>query len=409
MHATTSTPYLTNGDRLRNLRLAKGWTQDILAGRSGFSVSAIRKYENGQRSLDRGSVILALAKALDAHPVDITGHPYPVPPGDHDGQIATGAVAAIYRALMVHGRPPAVTEEEAAAVDLGDLAARVAEACRHRQRAALASSAKVLPALLRDLQIAVTALPAGPDRRIAYDLLASGYECAMQLTYKLGHVAIATLATERVVWSALETGDPLRIIAARWYEAGEFINLGEHDIATDITEDALRDLARPAYRGDPAAISLRGAMHLKQGLNAARAADGKTAEASWRRAQTAADDLGADRNDYELQFGPTNCALWGVTLPLELGRGRDAVRRAEGITLPDDYADERRAHFYIDLGRAHWYAGNRDAAIESFLRAEEIAPQQTRMHAGVRETVTTMIRTARPGALQEFALRAGVL
>lgn len=43
----------------------------------------------------------------------------------------------------------------------------------------------------------------------------------MQYLYKLGHTSDATLATERVLWSAQESGDRLRALAAHWYDAGE--------------------------------------------------------------------------------------------------------------------------------------------------------------------------------------------
>jgi transcriptional regulator with XRE-family HTH domain len=399
---------MSNGQRLKNLRLAKGWKQPQLAAATGYSVSAIGKFERGERSLDSGQVVLKFAKALDCHPTQITGTPYPVAADDRDGQIAAGAVTAVHRALLVHGRPPRVTDEEATGVDLDDLAVRVAAATDLRQRAALARTAEVLPALLRDLQVAVAVLADGPQRRRAYGLLTSGYECAMQFAYKMGHTAIATLATERVVWAALETGDPLRVLSARWYEAGEFIALGEHSVAGDIIDHALVELDEIGSQG-PKAVSLRGAMHLKAALNHARAADLTAAEMSWRHAVAAAEQLGADRNDFQLMFGPTNAAIWGVTIPLEFGRGREAVRRAESVRLPAGYGAERSSHFFIDLGRARWHNADRDGALEAFLRAEKIAPQQTRLHSGLRETVATMIRTARPGLLQEFALRARVL
>jgi hypothetical protein len=110
-----------------------------------------------------------------------------------------------------------------------------------------------------------------------------------------------------------------------------------------------------------------------------------------------------------MQFGPTNTALWSVSLPVEMGRGKDAVARAEKVKLPADYSRERRSHFHIDRGRAYFYNGQRDEAVRAFLDAERLAPQATRAHAGVRETVGTMIRTRKRGDLVELGIRLGVV
>lgn len=406
-HHADNPPAESNGQRLARLRARHRWTQQRLATESGYTVSAVKKFEQGLRSLDRPAVVLAFAQALDCHPTEITGAPYVPVQADRDGQTAVASVAAVRRALMRHGRPARPTEAEAATVDLSDLRARVVEANAHRQAAALTQSGTLLPALLRDLQVAAE-LTAGDDRRATFGLLASGYECAMQYLYKLGHSSDATLATERVVWASRETGDPLRLLAAHWYDAGEFLTIGEHDEAGHIIDEALTELGTIASPG-PEAVSLRGAFHLKASLNLARSSDPDGAVRHLGKAQQAADQLGEDRNDWQMQFGPTNTALWSVSLPVEMGHGRDAVARAEKVKLPADYSRERRSHFHIDRGRAYFYNGQREQAVAAFLAAEHLAPQATRAHAGVRETVGTMIRTQRRGNLVELGIRLGVV
>jgi transcriptional regulator with XRE-family HTH domain len=397
----------SNGQRLARLRARRRWTQQRLATESGYSLPAVRSFEQGRRSLDRPAVILTFAKALDCHPTEITGAPYVPIQADDEGQAAVASVAAVRRALLRHGRPTRATEEEAGAVNLADLRTRVNEANSHRQAAALTKSGAELPALLRDLQVAAENTHSA-QRREAFGLLASGYECAMQYLYKLGHVSDATLATERVLWSAQETEDPLRVMAARWYDAGEFLSIGEHDEAGAVIDDALADLGSVRDPG-PEALSLKGAFHLKAALNSARSTDAKAAGRHLAEAEKAAEGLGTDRNDFQLQFGPTNVAVWRVSLPVEMGRGKDAVAQAEKVRLPKEYAPERRSHHDIDVGRAHFYNGQRDEAVAAFLKAERLAPQATRMHAAVRETIGTMIRTQKRGHLLELGIRLGVV
>lgn len=397
----------SNGQRLARLRQRHRWTQARLATQSGYSIAAIRAFEQGRRSLDRAAVVLAFAQALDCHPTEITGAPYMPAQADRDGQAAVASVAAVRRALMLHGRPARPSEAEAAAVDLPQLRVRVREVNEHRQAAALTQTGAALPTLLRDLQVAAE-LTDGDARRATFALLASAYECAMQYLYKLGHTSDATLATERVVWASRETGDPLRVLAAHWYDAGEFLTIGEHDEAGAIIDDALTELGSIPSPG-PEAVSLRGAFHLKASLNLARAKDTTGAVRHLGHAQQAAEELGEDRNDWQMQFGPTNTSLWAVSLPVEMGRGKDAVARAEKVKLPAGYSRERRSHFHIDRGRAYFYNGQRDEAVRAFLDAERLAPQATRAHAGVRETVGTMIRTRKRGDLVELGIRLGVV
>ncbi|GAB2812101.1 helix-turn-helix domain-containing protein [Streptomyces daliensis] len=395
----------SNGSRLAGLRRGRRWTQSRLARETGYSLAAVKAFEQGRRSLDRGSVILEFARALDCHPAEITGQPYT--PEDQEGQEVVAAIAGVRRALLRHGRPARPTDEEASRVDLVSLTQRVAQANAARQSSALPRSAEVLPGLLRDVQVAVDVLE-GESRRQAYALLMSAYECSMQFLYKLGRDAESTLAVERVVWAAEQTENPLLVHAANWYLAGEYLSIGEHHDAADIIDTALRGLGTPRT---PEATSLTGAFHLKAALNGARGGDGGATDRHLEHAREAADKLGGDRNDFQLQFGPTNTAIWSVSLCVERGRGREAVRTAEHVNrdLPADYSAERRGHHWIDVGRGYWYNSQRDEALSAFLTAEKIAPQQTRMNPAVRETVRTMIRTQRRSGLVELGMRVGAV
>jgi hypothetical protein len=81
-----------------------------------------------------------------------------------------------------------------------------------------------------------------------------------------------------------------------------------------------------------------------------------------RRAGQAADHIHADRNDLWTSFGPTNVAIHGISVAVELGDVSETIRRAEQVNttaLPADLL-ERRAQVFIDLGRA--YVQRRDDA-----------------------------------------------
>jgi Tfp pilus assembly protein PilF len=64
----------------------------------------------------------------------------------------------------------------------------------------------------------------------------------------------------------------------------------------------------------------------------------------------------------------------------------------------------RRGHHYIDLARGYVMAGDNEGALRCLQQARKIAPQQTRHHPMVRETVLS-IASARRGReeLSHFA------
>ena len=58
------------GKRVRILRLAKGWTQEELASRSGLHSTYVGGIERGERNVGLDN-ILKLARALAVRPADL--------------------------------------------------------------------------------------------------------------------------------------------------------------------------------------------------------------------------------------------------------------------------------------------------------------------------------------------------
>lgn len=59
------------GRRLRAARRARGKSQVVIAGLAGISRGYLSRLENGTRSLDRLSLIIALANALEIPPTQL--------------------------------------------------------------------------------------------------------------------------------------------------------------------------------------------------------------------------------------------------------------------------------------------------------------------------------------------------
>lgn len=80
---------MTTGQRIKQLRIAKGMSQEQLGSMVGVKKAAINKYESGLVVNIKRSTIAKLADALDADTVYLLGltEEAPAPPGDERSRI----------------------------------------------------------------------------------------------------------------------------------------------------------------------------------------------------------------------------------------------------------------------------------------------------------------------------------
>jgi transcriptional regulator with XRE-family HTH domain len=404
-----------NGSRLARARHRRRWSQDRLARETGFSVSAVRAFEQGRRSLDSMRQLLLFARVLDVPVTDLTGQPYL--PATPDQDAGHGAVAAIRRELMLAGRPAKPTDAEAASVSIPVLRERTDDIHARHRSAVLSRMGEALPGLLRDLRVALEVSPEA-HRPVVYRLLARTYEAAMDMLLQSGYLPDSVMAIERARWAAQQSDDELCRIEIEWHYAISFLRVGEVDQAADLTEEALRDL-RPLLSEHVEAAALTGMFELQAALIAARGGDSDMLWERWQRAYDIGQQVGADRGE-PLQFGPSNVAIWSVSLPVEMLDGATAVKRAEqvgpalgkltpaAVVTKGQFTAQRLGSYWVDVGRAYLYRANRDLALKAILKAEQIAPQPTRNSAPARELVSVLLRTRRKTDLIELSLRMGL-
>jgi transcriptional regulator with XRE-family HTH domain len=404
-----------NGARLARARHRRRWSQDRLARETGFSVSAIRAFEQGRRSLDSMRQLLLFARVLDVPVTDLTGQPYL--PATPDQDAGHGAVAAIRRELMLAGRPARPTSAEAATVSIPALRERTDDIHARHRSAVLSRMGEALPALLRDLRVALEVSPEA-HRPVVYRLLARTYEAAMDMLLQSGYLPDSVMAIERARWAAHQSDDALCRTEIDWHYAMSFLRVGEVDQAADLMQEGLRDL-RPLVSEHVEAAALTGMYELLAALIAARGSDPAALWERWQRAYDIGQRIGADRSE-PLQFGPSNVAIWSVSLPVEMLDGATAVKRAEhasptlakltptAIITKGQYSAQRLGMYWVDVGRAYLYRADQDRALKAVLRAEQIAPQPTRNSPPAREVVSHLLRTRRKTDLIELSLRMGL-
>jgi hypothetical protein len=354
----------------------------------------------------RPALIGAVARALRVDVPRVTGQPYAESRGQagrlHD------SVNAIRRSVDTYDMP----DENIAPRQYSELAADVARLSALGQSAKFVQIGATVPGLLDELAIAVQSASEA-QRAPLFALLAEAYSGASVIAGQLGYLDLRSQVVERIRWASGLSGDPLRKQRVRWQRAWSLMSLGAYTQGLLLMEQVRADLGDDITAMDGPTLSLYGSAHLRSAILAARAsrADApgyaQDAMAHIEAARHAAARMGRDRNDYGLAFGPSNVAQHAIAVAVELEDGQEAVRRSREVRLGPSVPAVRRGHHYIDLARGHVMAGDNEGALRCLQEARRIAPQQTRHHPMVRETVLS-IAAARRGR-EELSLFASWL
>lgn len=382
------------GERVAALRKVRGFTQRQLADRAHLSYSLLTKVESGHAPATP-AVIGALARALRVDVPRITGQPYEPPSRGRSARLLD-TVEAVRRALASFDYPSEDTAPRTAA----DLATDVQQLSRHGQRADYVAIGLMLPTLLDELSVALHAAP-DADRPRLNSLLAEAHSGVSALANILGYLDLRDRAVDRIEAAARQCDEPLRVPRVQWQRGQSLMAVGAYAAGLELMRRT-----RAAMGGDlacmsPRELSVYGSLHLRSAVLAARAAKTE-GEARAREAQEhvaaareVATVLGRDRDDYGLAFGPSNVTQHAVSVAVELEDGAEAVRLGRATQLGAGVPAVRRGHHFIDLSRGYLMEGNRPGALRCLQRARRAAPQQTRHHPMVRETVLAIAESGR--------------
>jgi hypothetical protein len=107
------------------------------------------------------------------------------------------------------------------------------------------------------------------------------------------------------------------------------------------------------------------------------------------------DDLGRDREDYCLIFGPTNVAIQRAGILVDLGQPAKAIQCAGEIRPERLQSVNRSGYHYLHLARAHGMRGKDDAAVRAVAAAHRIAPELVRHDPIARELIRSITRRRR--------------
>lgn len=372
------------GMRVASTRRLIGWPQTKLAQEANVSVSLVSQVERGVTPASP-AFISAVARALNVSYTDLTDRPSPTT--SREDQHVHAGIPGIRRELATYRMAP----KDIPARPYLELAADVAKASMMRHGVQLGEMGELLPDLLHDLRVAWHSTT-GPDQERIFGLLAEAYAATSQLVYKLGYVDLSSLAVDRYEWAAARSGDPLAVTAGDYQRAGEMICAADWGNAVNLLEASRHSIESDAASGDPATLSMFGNLHLKSALAYARAGRREEADAHLAEAADIAQHVPDGRDDYRLWFNKANVGIWSVGLAVEMVDGTEALKRNKEFHLPDTTPRERLGHHYIDLARGFLLHGDRSGAFSALQVAKRVAPNQTRYHPMVHETIRMLAR-----------------
>ena len=282
-------------------------------------------------------------------------------------------------------------------------------AWRLRQAARYEELGQLLPSLIVQAEAAVDMHDSADEYRAVHAVV-HAYNAASSLLRRIGDAQLALLAADRATRAARTVDNPALVAAAMYRLANVLLGDNRPDDAKTIALRAA-DLTSPGKTTARHGIALWGGLMLTAAVAAARSQAASEAWELMGEARAAGRLLGVDHADIYAIFGPTNVAIHGVQVAVELGNGRDAVKRSHVVNpdrLPASLL-ERRGQFLIDVAHGHILEKKDAEAVAQLMRAFNIAPQEVRFNADVRRLTVTMLSRERAGAVRDLRRLAGAV
>jgi transcriptional regulator with XRE-family HTH domain len=378
------------GERISRARKLRKLTLEELAREAHVSLSLLNKVIAGTRTATP-ALLGKLAPVLDVSIPDLSGlYSNPYTAASAAVGVLDVAINALHAALLRYDLPP---EPTGPVRPLAQLRAATAEVSDLRTRGSYGRLGRCLPELIDELTWVAHTAPE-QQRPEAFRLLTTAYFAVHAMAYKHGFAVLASLAEERISWSAGGTEDPLLRALADWTRCHSYLATGGPNLAVglrrlELTRRAL-DGQLGRFGGEEA--SVYGAVLLREAVLAARSNDPALA---WSRIGHAREMVARGASDANqrsvLTSGPVNSKIVEVAVAVELGDAEAAIALARELVIPSGFPPVRASHHFIDLGRALTWNGQRRKALTSLLTAEKYARQQTLWHPETGATVSRLM------------------
>ncbi|UGT70600.1 helix-turn-helix transcriptional regulator [Nocardia gipuzkoensis] len=388
------------GVRIRQFR-GKALTQRQLADQAGVSVDLVRKLEQGGRQTASIASLQKIARALDVDIADLIGKRHGVPSANPDA-----GIVAIRRALTPVDDLLGETKEEAAvSLDDGRRAVEYAWGAYWSGRYELLTS--ILPPGLTQLRATVHSARNGSVAP-ANELLARMYWVTGCTLVHLGQTDPAFLAIREALAAAELGNDPLLLATIRGSVAWQLLIQGRYDESRGVALNAAATL-EPSGEVTPSHLSAYGSLVLQGATAAGRAQDVHDALSLVETASEVALRIGADRQDYETYFGPSQVVMQTVDVNVSSERYPEALAAAKDMPVNGSLPQASRARHLADTAVALTRTGRHQRALDALLTAERVGGADWLKYQTLpRHIVTELLDHDRKVPLRAFARRIGV-
>ncbi|KND29961.1 helix-turn-helix domain-containing protein [Streptomyces acidiscabies] len=370
------------GTRIAEQRKLARLSQPELADRLPYSYSLLNQVECGAKPAT-ADFVAAVSRVLNIDVTILTGQPYVTEMQRHR---LAGVIRPIREALDLYdlGPNPDLTVRPAA-----ELIAEADKLCGQVRAAHLRSVSEALPAAIAELTHTVWTTPS----TLLWQTLASMYRTAHDISVKLGYYDLSTVALDRMAWAAERASDPC-LGAIRQYMRGlVYFREGEYVIGKRLITSGHGIVGQAPKTRETLAVT--GQLHLGASVICARAEDQTGVTHHIDEAKAIAKRIGDASEIHWLSFGPTNVVLHKMSADVEMQQYDTALTEARKMRLPAATATSRRGHFLVDWARTEMETGHDGPALKRLVAARRYAPEQTRYNPNARETVRSLMRTAR--------------
>lgn len=390
------------GARIADYRKLRHLTQEALAQRAYLSRSCIAEVERGLAPATP-AVVAAVARVLQVDVAVLNGQPYT---SEMQQDHLDLMIAPLSDALDLYdlGPDPDITPRSVA-----DIEPDVRVLCEKACATEYSGVGQQLPGLLGELTTAISLLPEGGERRRTAAALSWCYWVAYEFAYRLGYHLLASIALERMGWTAEQAQDPLLLAVRLSRRSAMLLRRGDSRMSLRTLDRAHRLVGQHDAPGSVPVLAVSGSLHLAAAIAAAQAKDPDTVAGHMELARQVAKEIGRDVPQvYWAAFGETNVQHFDVATRVELGQLGDAVKTARSLRFPAEHPRMRVGRYYIEMARAYTEMGRVEAAQRALSQARTVAPQQARYHPLVRETIGALVRRQRRAAEGLTSLAAWV-
>jgi transcriptional regulator with XRE-family HTH domain len=268
-----------------------------------------------------------------------------------------------------------------------DLQGEVVRASDDRLQSRYGSLARRLPDLIAELARAGQ-LGEAANRRHAAALLTLALRAADGVAFKFGYLDLSARLIDLMRSAAQLAEDPLLLATVAYVRTETYFASGDLDTAARALELAADNLP---VLGTVSSWAAFGALHMRAAVVAGRAGRPDRAADHLREARSATTAV-PEGVYHGTAFGPASLRIHELAVAVEL-RDPLGIERAAVWHPPDELPAERRSHYFIDLARAQLALGRHEDAYLCLQTARRTAPEHTRIHPQVRQSLSTLLRT----------------